>query len=158
MTKADEIIAGYIGGKTVIEIAKEQGLSRERIYQYLRKLPDFKQTSVKKRAEVKAERLSRYDPILPEIIQMRKDGIGVEKISKTFGITFRTVSQLLEGTPYTNTHLSKVRRNKKIAKGYASGISQVNLAQKYDLCQSAISAILIKQFNGKLPKRPTTRG
>ncbi len=39
--KKSEIISRYMFGDTVIQLSKEYGLSRERIYQYLRDVKDW---------------------------------------------------------------------------------------------------------------------
>ena len=156
--KSDEIIAGYLGGKSVIDLAKEYNLSRERIYQYLRQVSGFKQISEKKRLEEIQKRTQSHLHLLPEIARRKALGKSISVIAREMGISFPMMKRIIKGTELDISKKSKAKRNKAIKKDYKRGMSQIKLSKKYNLCQSAISAILIKQFHGQLPKRRKNRG
>lgn len=158
MTKSDEIIAKYNSGVSVINLAKEYNLTRERIYQYLRKAPNFKGISSQKREEKVKKRLAGYSHLLPAIFEMREQGLGTTTIASKLGITYNTTRTLLKGTQWDNSKKVKALRNRSINRAYLNGMSQVKIAKKFGMCQSSISAILLKTNNGQLPKRPRNRG
>ena len=154
MTKSEEIIAKYNSGVSVINLAKEYNLTRERIYQYLRQVPDFKSLSKKKRLERVKSRMESFSHLTPQIEQGLREKKSLTLIAKELGISYLTAKNLIKGTPMDTSKKAKAKRNEAINKAYVRGLSQVKIAKKFNLCQSAISAILLKTNNGQLPKRP----
>ena len=157
MNKKEEIIAKYESGESVINLAKEYNLTRERIYQYLRQVPDFKKLSKEKRLQKVSQRLEGYKHLLPQIFELREQGVGNPRIAKQLGVTYATIQKLTEGTPYDNSKKAQAKRNRAINKDYLSGLSQVKIAKKFGMSQSSISIILLKTNNGRLPERPSSR-
>ena len=157
MNKKEEIIAKYNSGVSVIELSKEYSLSRERIYQYLRQVPDFKKLSKEKRLKKVEKRLEGYRHLLPQIFALREKGVGNPRIAKQLGVTYVTIQKLTEGTPYDSSKKAQAKRNRAINKAYLSGLSQVKIAKKFGMSQSSISIILLKTNNGRLPERPSSR-
>lgn len=157
MDKQNEIVAGYYDGKSVIDLAKEYNLSRERIYQYLRQAEGWEHIVKEQREIRKKAKLLSYAHLLPKSLELREQGMSVGRIAKELGTTHRVISWLIKGTPLDNSKKARARRDKKINRDYIHGMSQVELARKYNLYQTRISAILHNTNNGKLPQRLVQR-
>ena len=142
--KKSEIIGRYMLGEPVIELATQYGLSRERIYQYLRELQEWEeeQTIYQQR---KAHRDSfKKEKLKNEVIRRVKAGQGVTKIASELGIASLTVHKLLKGTRYKTGNKAKAIRDRQIVREHRAGMSQAKLAKKYNLAQTNISRIIIK--------------
>ena len=149
--KKSEIITRYMFGDSVIQIAKEYNLSRERVYQYLRCLEDWNEEQriyeERKKHQLKIQRQG----LLREIILRIKQGKNITQITKELHIAPDTVHSLLKNTKYRLGHSSKKIRDKEIYRRYKKGESQIQLAHKFQLSQANISRIIRKE-NEKLPK------
>jgi len=67
----DKFVRGFLEGKSVIEMAKESGLTREGVYIHLRKLPNWKEVSKIKRGIRKAQRLESLKDTIELLKQLK---------------------------------------------------------------------------------------
>jgi len=144
MHTKQEIQENYKEGKSVISISQECGLTRERIYQILREMPNYKDIQTKLQKKRNQSYYTRYSEFVPEIISRRIGGESVSAISKTLGISFRQLKSILKGTQYENSKETRAQRNEEIIKQYKEGKKQKELAREFGLNQRSISAIVIK--------------
>lgn len=146
MKDEKEIQELYRDGTKVKHIAEAYGLSREGVYQRLRKMPDFEQVKQRLYTKAKAKRrkntLEEHAELLPKIYSMREKGVGSLRISHKLGVPYKTVVELLKGTEYDNTLEAKRIRNQEICKKYKEGMTQIELAKKYNTTQPNISNII----------------
>jgi len=149
--KKSEIITRYMFGDSVIQLSKEYGLSRERIYQYLRVLEDWNEEQRIYEDRKKHQTKIQKQKLLHEIILLIKEGKSITQITRGLHIANKTVYSLLKGTKYKLGHCSNKKRDRNIYKEYKRGLSQVAIAQKYHQSQANISRIIRKHY-GKLSK------
>lgn len=152
MTKEIEIVDKYLNGESVISLAKEYSLSRERIYQYLRKLGAWDKVLLDNRFRTKQRRMREYKSYLPAIIEWKEAGLGTFAISRKLKLSYKTVANLLAGTKYDNRNCRNKARDRKILREYLKGKTQTQIAEEMGMKQNNISRILIKLNNGKLSK------
>lgn len=149
MNKELEIQQKYKNGESVIELSKHYDLTRERIYQILRKMPDFRRVSkelAKEKTESNQEKYqNKYSEYIPEIISRRLQGESVLSISKQLKIPYPALKTMLKGSPYANTKQARKERNKQIRRQYHAGKTQLELARDFNMSQSSISAIVLKK-------------
>jgi len=144
MYTKQEIQEKYKEGESVISISQECGLTRERVYQILREMPDYKDIKSKFQRKRNQSYYAKYSEAVPEIISRRIRGESVSSISKALEISFRQLKSILKGTLYENSKETRAQRNEEIIKQYREGKKQEQLARKFGLSQSNISAIVIK--------------
>lgn len=146
MTREKKIQERYMAGISVSDIAKEEGLSREMVYKYLRRMLNWDKKLVEMKAIRYYQRLNKkYSSRIRKIINMRKRGFSTSKVSKMLNIPFPAVVEILKGTTFDNSKEVRASRNEKICKAYQEGKSQTYLSKAFGLTQSRISAI-IKQW------------
>lgn len=139
MEGLEPMVRMYLNQVPVIKIAEHFGVSRETVYSRLRTIPNYKEVSRSLRNVKKENRLKKYRQRLPEIHQLAKQGVGMVGISKKLNIPYYTVKALLRGTKYDSTHKAKEFRDRNIYSLYRRGMTQTQLAKKYNLAQSSIS-------------------
>jgi Mor family transcriptional regulator len=147
----DKFVRGFLEGKSVIEMAKESGLTREGIYIHLRKLPNWKQVSKRSKAIKEAQRLESLTDTVELLKQLIDGGLSASDSARKIGMSHLTARKLLAGTKYDTTQPAKDRRDREIIKRYKKGETQVQLGKEFGLGQTAISRIIVK-YNAQLPK------
>jgi DNA-binding CsgD family transcriptional regulator len=150
MTKSEEMKELYKEGTRVRHIAQAYDMSTEAVYQHLRKLDGFKDLKKLHRAKLEQRRLSKYDELMPQIIEMRKQDIGAVAIAEKLGISYHTMKKLLKGTKWDNTKKSKMKRNDEMFKLYKEGMTQEELAKKFKCSQANISQTLERHYGDQL--------
>lgn len=145
--REEEIIGLYKQGMSVINIAKQFQCSREAVYTYLRRLPNFK--SVSKRLYKKKQR--ERDLVIRKKIMSGKIFSPQSFSFKAGARHFKTSQQLLhrivKGTKYDVSQKGKAERDKIIHSLYKEGMTQLELAKLFKLSQARISYILEKFKN-----------
>lgn len=139
MEGLEPMVRMYLNQVPVIKIAEHFGVSRETVYSRLRTIPNYKEVSRSLRNVKKENRLKKYRQRLPEIHQLAKQGVGMVGISEQLNIPYYTIKTLLRGTKYDSTHKAKEFRDRNIYSLYRRGMTQTQLAKKYNLAQSSIS-------------------
>jgi len=147
----DKFVKGFLEGKSVIEMAKESGLSREGIYVHLRKLPNWKEVSKTWKGHREQQRLESLTDTVELLKQLIDGGMSVSNASRSVGMAYLTARKLLAGTKYDTTKKAKDKRDREIVRRYKAGEIQTQLAKAYGLRQTAISRIIIK-YNAQLPR------
>ncbi len=150
--KKKEIISRYMFGDSVIELAKEYNLSRERIYQYLRNLEDWEEEREVYEQRKKHQLKIQKRKLQEEVILRIKLGQSITQIARELHIANKTIHILLTGTKYKIGKKALKQRDKKILREYKSGATQKQLAKKYNTAQTNISRIIVKNRNEKLQK------
>jgi transposase len=150
MTKSKEIQDLYKEGTKTKHIAQAYDMSTEAVYQHLRKLDNFQELKKQHRKKLEQRRLSRYDELMPQIIEMRKQDVGAVAIAKELGISYHTMKKLLKGTKWDNTMKSKMERNETMFKLYKAGMTQTELAKKFKCSQANISQTLKRHYGDQL--------
>lgn len=148
--KKKEIITRYMYGDSVIQLAKEYNLSRERIYQYLRDLEDWDEEREVYEQRKKHQLKIQKKRLQEEIILRVKLGQSITQIARELHIANKTIHALLRGTRYKIGKKLIKERDKKILREYKNGATQKQLAQKYNTAQTNISRIIVKNRNEKL--------
>ena len=139
MEGLEPMVRMYLNQVPVTKIADHFEVSRETVYSRLRTIPNYKEVSRSLRNVKKENRLKKYRQRLPEIHQLAKQGVGMVGISEKLNIPYYTVKALLRGTKYDSTHKAKEFRDRNIYSLYRRGMTQTQLAKKYNLAQSSIS-------------------
>jgi len=154
MLNEEEIQQLYKDGTKVKHIAEAYSLSKEAVYQRLRKLPDFKQIKQKLYTQSKREllrtQLQEYAEYLPKVYKLREQGVGMVEISKRFSISYKFLRKLLKGTQYDGTRDYVAMRNQDIFHDYKDGMTQVEIAKKHNTTQPNVSNILHRHFEQEL--------
>lgn len=140
--KKSDIISQYILGESVIELSKKYGLSRERIYQYLRELDEWEIEKCINVDRKKHQRKIQNEMLKMEVMRDLKTGLSIKDISKRRHISSPRLREMLNDTKYRFGLAIKRRRDRKIGKLYKSGLTQKELSQKYNTTQTNISRIL----------------
>ena len=144
MEHRDKLVQEYLDGNSVINIAKKHNLTREAVYLYLRRLPDWEKIYKSKRKTKWQRAVDKYSDKIPKIIKLRKKGYSTIQVSKKLKVPFEAVREILKTTPYDNSKQARDERNEKIYNEYMNGAHQKKLALKYGMAQSSISAIVHK--------------
>ena len=146
--KRSAFVREYLDGKSVIDIANKYDVSREAVYLYLRKLPDWEKIYKSKRRTKWQRAVDKYNDKIPKIIALREQGYSTLQTSKKLNVPFEATKEILKTTPYDNSKKAREERNEKIYNDYMNGMSQVKLAEKYGMAQSSISNI-VRQWHLK---------
>ena len=146
--KRSAFVREYLDGKSVIDIANKYDVSREAVYLYLRKLPDWEKIYKSKRRTKWQRAVDKYSDKIPKIIALREQGYSTLQTSKKLNVPFEATKEILKTTPYDNSKKAREERNEKIYNDYMNGTSQVKLAEKYGMAQSSISNI-VRQWHLK---------
>jgi len=139
MEGLEPMVRMYLNQVPVIKIAEHFGVSRETVYSRLRTIPNYKEVSLSLRNAKRENKIKKHSQRLPEINKLAEQGVGMVGISKKLNIPYYTVKALLRGTKYDSTHKAKEFRDRNIYSLYRRGMTQTQLAKKYNLAQSSIS-------------------
>ena len=142
--KRSEFVREYLDGKSVIDIAKKYGVTREAVYLYLRRLPDWEKIYKSKRRTKWQRAVDKYSEKIPKIIKLRKKGYSTIQVSRKLEVPFEAVREILKTTAYDNSKQARDDRNERIYNEYMRGTPQKKLALKYNMAQSSISDIVRK--------------
>ena len=142
--KRSAFVREYLDGKSVIDIAKKYDVTREAVYLYLRRLPDWEKIYKSKRRTKWQRAVDKYSDKIPKIIALREQGYSTLRTAKELNVPFEATKEILKMTPYDNSKEVRDARNEKIYNEYMNGAHQKKLALKYGMAQSSISAIVHK--------------
>lgn len=143
MTREKKIQEKYTTGVSVSNIAREEGISREMVYKYLRRIPEWKDKLIQMRTFRYYRRLDeKYFSFKQKAVDMREKGFSASKVCKELNIPFPVTVEILRGTTFDNSKTARRDRNKKIYKAYKAGKSQTYLSKEFGLSQSWISTII----------------
>lgn len=149
--KKSEIISRYMFGDTVIQLSKEYGLSRERIYQYLRDVKDWDEEKGIYKDRKRRQREIQDEKLKPLILKDRKQGMKLCKIIEKYHTSPRRVERILKGTGYEGGRSYLKRRDNGILKLYKKGLTQKEIGQRFNTCQTNVARIIGKfRENGEL--------
>ena len=152
MAEREQLIQEYLNGKSVIDIAKQYDLSREAVYQHLRKIPNWEKVSESLVKTPREKALEQYGHLIPEIIRLKEEGLSTSVVAKKLDIPFYPLVELLKGTRHDNSKKAREERDKEIYKGYKAGRTQGELAREFGMAQSSISEIIRKWDLNKTSK------
>lgn len=149
--KKSEIISRYMFGDTVIQLSKEYGLSRERIYQYLRDVKDWDEEKGIYKDRKRHQRKIQDQKLRPLIINDRRQGVKLCEVAKKHHTSTRRIKRILQGTGYEGGKPYLEKRDRKILRMYKRGFTQREVGEKFNTCQNNVSRILRKfKENGQL--------
>jgi transposase len=148
MDGKDSMINEYLGGSTVIDIAKKYGVTREAVYQRLRKIPGWGAVKEKSRVSKKRARMEQYEGLRDEIYEMAEKGIYRVEIMKKFNISAKVLKDLFKGSKYDLAPTARMPVHNEIRREYGKGVSKKALMAKYELSYPHICRI-IKKYNIK---------
>lgn len=133
----------------VAEIARKRSVTREAVYQQLRKNNEFTKLVEARRLERQQRAASSVAERLSEAADLINDGMSIKKVALVLNIQYNTLREALKGTAWDNSHTSKRGRNKKIVRALDNGASQLKVARRFGISQARVSKILSKWKNSK---------
>jgi hypothetical protein len=145
MEGQERFINEYLSGKSAIQIAKENGITREAVYLRLRSMPQWEETKKAKRSAKRVDDLKGSEQIIKDLKRLRSQGYSTTKAARELGVNYLRARTLLRGSKYDNSKKAKEYRNRNITREYDLGKTQHQLAEKYGLGQAAISHIILTQ-------------
>jgi len=148
MDGKDSMINEYLGGSTVIDIAKKYGVTREAVYQRLRKIPSWGAVKEKNRVSRKRKRMEKYEGLRDEIYEMAEKGVYRVEIMKKLNISAKVLKDLLKGSKYDLAPTARMPVHNEIRRDHGRGMSKKALMEKYDMSYPHICRI-IKKYNIK---------
>lgn len=130
----------YNSGVPVAEMSKEFGVSREAIYQKLRRFDDWEDMK-RRHTQIRAsKRLTELQERSPEIVSMWKKGATMLQIAWEFKTTRKNISTIIKNT--LGTTKRRYERDAEIVQAYKNGVTQVELAKRYNISQPCVSRII----------------
>ena len=152
MEHEDILVQEYLDGNSVINIAKERGITREAVYQHLRQLPNWQKVSDSMKPTKKQRAENKYRYAVAEILKLSEQGYSAVQISEKLKVPFYSVQNILKGTRFDNRKQVRHERNRQIYELYQQGNSQQQIATAFGMAQSSISEIIRKWDSNKTSK------
>lgn len=141
MEGKDIITKEYLEGKPVIKIAEEYGLSREAIYQRLRKLPNWQEVQRHRKEKDKGKVWEQRH----RVIERRKWGWSMVRISQDLNIPVYKIRKMLLDTKYDRSKKYYVKRNRHIIYLWNKGYTKYKIAKEIGCNWSAVN-LVIKRY------------
>ena len=132
-----DIFNKYQKGASLVKLAKQYSLSRQRIYQLVDKLAKKTKQDKRKRIHSRSKKKLILRPNLLEDYRLRKKTIG--EIAKTIGCHRGTIGQKIKGTVRTPSGECK---SSLLYKDYKNGIPVKELVDKYQMTKNAVYVIV----------------
>lgn len=139
MTNA-QVIKLYLSGVPVVEISDMMGVTREAVYQKLRKAEGWK--GIKRHLSLNRSslRLTELQGHTEEIVAGWLSGVSMLDIAKELKTSRKNISDIIK------KEMGSTKRNYKrdlqIVEEYKNGVTQVELSKKYGISQPCISRIV----------------
>lgn len=139
MTNA-QVIKLYLSGVPVVEISDMMGVTREAVYQKLRKTEGWK--GIKRHLSLNRSslRLTELQGHTEEIVAGWLSGVSMLDIAKELKTSRKNISDIIK------QEMGSTKRNYKrdlqIVEEYKNGVTQVELSKKYGISQPCISRIV----------------
>jgi predicted DNA-binding protein YlxM (UPF0122 family) len=140
MKRIEKITRLYMSGVPVTDISEMFNITREAVYQKLRRLEGWegmKTHHAKRRAK---ERLRALREHSEEIVSGWLAGVTMADLAKEFGTSRKNISVIIKekmGSTRRN-----YQRDLKIAEEYKAGVTQAELSREYNISQPCISRIV----------------
>lgn len=139
MTNA-QILKLYMSGVPVSEIKDIYGVTREAIYQKLRKTEGWKGIKKHHSGLRTSERLTGLREHTDEIVEGWLSGISITDLAKEFKTIRKNISDIIKQEVGSTRRMHK--RDLKIVEEYKNGTTQTALSKKYGISQPCISRIV----------------
>jgi len=138
------IIKEYLEGEPVIKMAEKRGISREAVYQTLRRLENWDQIKESKQEE----RVTGNKEVAYEAANQIKKGRNVSDVLDEYNISATTLYRYHpEMSSYKRKQSYKI--TEKIAKDWEAGMTYVEISKKYDMFISNIQRRLHLYYGNK---------
>lgn len=135
-----QIVKLYMSGVPVSEIRDIYGVTREAVYQHLRKTEGWKGMKRHHSGLRASTRLSELQNHKEEIIAGWLSGVSMYDLAKEFKTIRKNISDIIR-EEFGSTR-RQYRRDLQILEDYKNGITQVELSKKYGISQPCISRIV----------------
>lgn len=134
------IIKLYMSGVPVSEIKDIYSVTREAIYQRLRKAGGWKGRK-RHHADLRSStRLTELQDHTDEIVSGWLSGVSMTDIAKEFKTSRKNISDIIKRE--VGSTKRKYKRDMQIVEEYKNGVTQVELSKKYGISQPCISRIV----------------
>ena len=140
MKNEDKILKLYMSGVPVTEISELFDITREGVYQKLRRRAGWKGMKKHHSNLHTSERLSRLQEHAGEIVEGWSSGVSMTDIAKEFKTTRKNISDIIKQEVGSTRRMHK--RDLKIVEEYKNGTTQTALSKKYRISQPCISRIV----------------
>ena len=140
MGEKDKILKLYMSGVPVTEISELFNVTREAIYQKLRKTEGWKGMKVHHSGLRSSERLTELQGHIEDIISGWLSGVSMLDIAKELKTSRKNISDIIKQE--MGSTRKNYKRDLKIAEEYKNGVTQVELSKRYNISQPCISRIV----------------
>lgn len=135
-----KILKLYMAGVPVTEIKDMFGVTREAIYQRLRRAEGWKGMKRYHSGLRASTRLTELQGHTEEIVSEWLGGVSMVDLAKKYKTTRKNISEIIKlGAGSTRRNY---KRDLKIVEEYKDGVTQVKLSKKYNISQPCISRIV----------------
>lgn len=136
----NQIVKLYMSGVPVSEIRDIYGVTREAIYQRLRRVEGWKGMKRLHSGLRASTRLTELQNHTEEIVSGWLAGVSMADLAKEFKTIRKNISDIIK------QEMGSTKRNYKrdlqILEEYKNGVTQVELSKKYGISQPCISRIV----------------
>ena len=136
-----QIIKEYLDGSPVIKIAEKRGISREAVYQTLRRIENWEELKDIKQDERTSDSKKLAETAAEEIISGKAVGEVLDKYQLSATTLYRHKPEVAS---YKRKQSAKI--TKQIAKDWMSGMTYSEISKKYDMFVSNIQRRLHLHF------------
>ena len=135
-----ELVEEYLKGVTVDELAQRFSVSREAVYQRLRKDRDWRHIKAHLRKERSLERIRELEEKTNDIVEGWVAGVSILDLAREFKTSRKNISRIIRDV--VGTTKRRHERDLEIIEKYKEGVTQTELAKEYEISQPCISRIV----------------
>jgi len=140
MDNKEKITKLYMSGVPVSDISEMFSITREAVYQKLRKSSGWKGMKRHHSDYRSSTRLSGLQEHTEEIVAGWLAGVTMSDLAKEFGTIRKTISAIIKENMGTTKR--RYKRDLEIVEAYNNGVTQVELSKRYGISQPCISRIV----------------
>lgn len=135
-----ELVEEYLKGNSVGDLAIRFDVSREAVYQRLRKDRDWKYIKAHLRKERSLERIKELQEKSDDIVEGWLAGVSILDLAREFRTSRKNISEIIRNV--VGTTKRRYKRDLEIVEKYKAGATQKELAEEYGISQPCISRIV----------------
>lgn len=136
----EKILKLYMSGVPVSEIKDMYGVTREAIYQKLRRAEGWRGMKKHHSNLRSSERLLELQEQANDIVEGWLAGVSMMDLAKEFKTSRKNISEIIKDNMGSTKR--RYKRDLQIVEEYKAGATQTELAKKYDISQPCISRIV----------------